>query len=31
MYSIINAAMIAAGIGLAALSTAVILNNETRK
>ena len=31
MYSIINAAMIAAGIGLAALSTAVILKNETRK
>lgn len=31
MYSIINATMIAAGIGLAVLSTAVIVNNETRK
>jgi hypothetical protein len=31
MYSIINAAMIAAGIGLAVLSTAVIASNETRK
>jgi hypothetical protein len=31
MYSIINAAMIAAGIGLAVLSTAVVVKNETRK
>jgi hypothetical protein len=31
MYSIINAAMIAAGLGLAVLSTAVVVKNETRK
>jgi hypothetical protein len=31
IYSIINAAMIAAGIGLAVLSTAMIANNETRE
>ena len=31
MYSMVNAAMIAAGIGLAVLSTAVIVKNETRK
>jgi hypothetical protein len=31
MYSVINAAMIAVGIGLAVLSTAVIVNSETRK
>lgn len=31
IYSIINAGMIAAGIGLAVLSTAVIMKNETRK
>jgi hypothetical protein len=31
MYSIINAAMIAAGIGFAVLSTAVVVKSETRK
>ena len=31
MYSIINAAMIAIGIGLALLSTAMITSNEKRK
>jgi hypothetical protein len=31
MYSIINASMIAAGIGLAVLSTAVVVKNGTRK
>ncbi len=31
MYSVINAAMIAIGIGLAVLSTAMIVSNERRK
>jgi di/tricarboxylate transporter len=31
MYSVINAAMIATGIGLAILSTAMIRSNERRK
>jgi hypothetical protein len=31
MYSVINAAMIAIGIGLAVLSTAMIIENEKRK
>ena len=31
MYSIINAAMIASGVGLAVLSTAMIIDNERRK
>jgi hypothetical protein len=31
MYSVINAAMIAIGIGLAVLSTAMMVSNETRK
>lgn len=31
MYSIINAAMIALGVGLAVLSTVIIMDNERRK
>jgi hypothetical protein len=31
MYSVVNAVMIAIGIGLAVLSTAMMLSNETRK
>jgi hypothetical protein len=31
MYSVINAAMIAIGIGLAVLSTAMMVSNATRK
>jgi len=31
MYSVINAVMIAIGIGLAVLSTAMMVSNETRK